>query len=319
MSWQRSFAAPHWDLCILRTSWLQAVTQLQVVLAPWCAQRRSGRSSSHSAMVANVGFIGPPMGPRCCPVARKITMPLCWVPVRILTVTASARPKPWNLRRWAGHVLLICTLITTFVPYVYFSHLNIDPTMSATWTREHDTDTKPVNDEKISLYGNFQHPQVDTIPPRDATSAEVREYLTSVLKTKHGLPDDEAQHLADRWRVGRGHELRSYTAQIYLDIFGRDVGWVLYRDIQLEVYCTRPRTFWETRGLCKIARNVVHNWLRLTLDRHHPFHLIHLRLRHLHGSSTRYTPCSEHSMFPALCLRRLGVCSQRLLSMHAHL
>jgi hypothetical protein len=32
-SWQNSFAAPHWDLCILRTSWLQTVTQLQVLLA----------------------------------------------------------------------------------------------------------------------------------------------------------------------------------------------------------------------------------------------------------------------------------------------
>jgi hypothetical protein len=185
--------------------------------------------------------------------------------------------------------------------------------------REHDTDTKPVNGEDIPLFGNFQHPQVGTIPPRDATSAEVREYLTSVLKTKHGLPDDEAQRLADRWTVGRGHELRSYTAQIYLDIFGRDVGWVLYRDIQLEAHRTRQRTFWETRGLCKIVRNIIHDWLRLTLHRHHPFHLVHLRLRHLHGSSTRYTPCSEHSVFPALCLRRLGVCSQRLLSMHAHL
>jgi hypothetical protein len=77
--------------------------------------------------------------------------------------------------------------------------------------REHDTDTKPVNGEDIPLIGNFQHPQVDTIPPRDATSAEVREYLASVLKTKHDLPDDEAQRVADRWTVGRGHELRSYT------------------------------------------------------------------------------------------------------------
>jgi hypothetical protein len=28
-------AAPHWDLCILRTSWLQSVAQLQVLLVSW--------------------------------------------------------------------------------------------------------------------------------------------------------------------------------------------------------------------------------------------------------------------------------------------
>jgi hypothetical protein len=191
--------------------------------------------------------------------------------------------------------------------------------MSATWMREHDADTKPANSEDIPLFGNFQHPQVDTIPPREATSAQVREYLTSILEAKHGLPEDEAQRFANRWTVGRGHELRSYTAQIYLEIFGRDVGWVLYRDIQLEAYHTRQKTFWETRGLRMIARNMFHDWLRLTLDRHHPFRLVRYRLRHLHGRSTGYTPCSESSVFAALCLCRFGVSFQRLLYMHGHL
>jgi hypothetical protein len=251
-------------------------------------------------------------GPWCCPETLLCHYVGCPPGFLQSHGVCQAKPlEPETLGR--SYARIICTFITTFVPCLYFSYLNTDATMGATWMREHDTDTKPV------LYGNFQHPQVDTIPSRDATSAEVREYLTSVLKTKHGLPDDEAQRVADRWTVGRGHELRSYTAQIYLDIFGRDVGWVLYRDIQLEVYRTRQRTFWETRGLCKIARNIVYDWLRLTLDRHHRFHLVRLRFRHLHGSSTRYKSCSEHSMFPALYLWRLGVCSQRLLSMHAHL
>jgi hypothetical protein len=93
----------------------------------------------------------------------------------------------------------------------------------------------------------------------DTTSTEVRNYLTSVLKTKHGLSDDHTKRLASRWTVGRGHELRSYTAQMYLDIFGHDVGWVLYRDIRLEAYRTRRETFWETRGICEFhaARRVV--------------------------------------------------------------
>jgi transglutaminase-like putative cysteine protease len=89
-----------------------------------------------------------------------------------------------------------------------------------------------------------------TIPPPNATSNEVREFLISELTTKHDLPSDQVQSLVRRWTVGRGHELRSYPAAAYLDLFGRDVGWVLYRDIQLEIYRTRRKTFWESRGVC---------------------------------------------------------------------
>lgn len=107
------------------------------------------------------------------------------------------------------------------------------------------------DDESFPLYENLESIQVDKVPAGNATSAEVRDYLTAVLKIKHQLPDDRTQHLVSRWTVGRGYELRSYTAQMYLDIFGRDVGWVLYRDIQLEIYRRQPKTFWETRGQCK--------------------------------------------------------------------
>jgi hypothetical protein len=119
--------------------------------------------------------------------------------------------------------------------------------------------SEPVGDESIPLYKNSQPARVDKIPAPDATSAEVRDYLTSVLKAQHGLSDNHAQRLVDRWTVGRGHELRSYTAQMYLDIFGRDIGWVLYRDIRLEAYRTRQKTFWETHGICEFhtARGVV--------------------------------------------------------------
>lgn len=97
---------------------------------------------------------------------------------------------------------------------------------------EHRSPQGPVDDdESIPLYENLESIQVDKVPAGSATSAEVRDYLTAVLKTKHQLPDEHTKCLASRWIVGRGYELRSYTAQMYLDIFGRDVGWVLYRDI----------------------------------------------------------------------------------------
>lgn len=119
--------------------------------------------------------------------------------------------------------------------------------------------SEPAGGESFPLYNKAsQSSRVDKIPlpPRDATSAEVRNYLASFLKTQHGLSNDHVQRLVSRWTVGRGYELRSYTAQMYLDIFGRDVGWVLYRDIMLEAYRTRRKTFWETRGICEFQHRM---------------------------------------------------------------
>lgn len=109
---------------------------------------------------------------------------------------------------------------------------------------ERSSPQDPVDDdESFPLFENLGSIQIDKVPAGSTTSAEVRDYLTAVLKIRHHLPDDQAQRLISRWTMGRGFELRSYTAQMYLDIFGRDVGWVLYRDIQLEIYRTRRKTF----------------------------------------------------------------------------
>lgn len=133
----------------------------------------------------------------------------------------------------------------------------VRPKMSSTNRKESSAGSESSSDENMPLYEKPQSAdvQLNTIPPPNATSTEIREYLASVLKTKHGLSHDQVQRLVARWTVGRGYELRSYTAQMYLDIFGRDVGWVLYRDIQLEIFRTRRKTFWESRGICEFAHN----------------------------------------------------------------
>ena len=92
------------------------------------------------------------------------------------------------------------------------------------------------------------------LPPRTANSSEVRDYLTSLLKQKHELPDDHARRIAACWTpIGTGRELRNYKAQKYLSIFGQDDGWVLYSDIKPEVY----REAWKERGFLE------KNWICL--------------------------------------------------------
>lgn len=63
--------------------------------------------------------------------------------------------------------------------------------------------------------------------------------------------------------MDRDHELRSHTAQMDLDIFGRNVGWVLYRNVRLETlpvsgrFCLAAETLslailihWKSRNGC---------------------------------------------------------------------
>lgn len=78
-------------------------------------------------------------------------------------------------------------------------------------------------------------PQIGPVPQSAATSHEVRDYLTSLLKNRHQLPDDYVRKVVARWTVGGGRELRNYTPQMYFNIFGLEDGWVLYSDIKTEV------------------------------------------------------------------------------------
>jgi hypothetical protein len=74
-----------------------------------------------------------------------------------------------------------------------------------------------------------------TVPGLSAKHAEIREYLARLLADKRGLQEDEASRVVAGWKIGSGQELRQYGAAMYLDIFGREHGWVLYREVKLSV------------------------------------------------------------------------------------
>jgi hypothetical protein len=74
-----------------------------------------------------------------------------------------------------------------------------------------------------------------TVPGLSAKPAEIREYLARLLADKRGLQEDEASRVVAGWKIGSGQELRQYGAAMYLDIFGREHGWVLYREVKMSV------------------------------------------------------------------------------------
>lgn len=131
---------------------------------------------------------------------------------------------------------------------------NTSSNMSAIKGRDSPLGSEDAADESLPLYEEFQISETPAaaLPSETATSDEVRDYLTSLLKNKHNLADDHVRRVVSRWTIGTGRELRSYTPQMYLGIFGREDGWMLYRDIKLEIYQTRKKGFWETRGVCEL-------------------------------------------------------------------
>lgn len=70
-------------------------------------------------------------------------------------------------------------------------------------------------------------------PGPTATSNEIRDFLTRLLILKRTLAPDHAHRIASKWTLGNGRELRSYPPAMYLDIFGREDGWVVYKETKL--------------------------------------------------------------------------------------
>ena len=74
-----------------------------------------------------------------------------------------------------------------------------------------------------------------TVPGLDTRPAEIRESLARLLITKRGVKADEANRIVAPWQIGSGMELRQYGAVMYLDLFGSEYGWILYREVKIGV------------------------------------------------------------------------------------
>ena len=70
-------------------------------------------------------------------------------------------------------------------------------------------------------------------PEKTAFPAEIQAFLAHLLVTKRGLTSDHASRIGSKWTIGNGKELRSYKPAMYFDIFGREDGWVVYKEAKL--------------------------------------------------------------------------------------
>lgn len=88
----------------------------------------------------------------------------------------------------------------------------------------------------LPTYEQFQTTDANTseTPPEvTATADQIRDFLVNLLTSKRGLALDHARRIASKWTIGNGKELRSYPPSMYLEIFGREDGWIVYKETKL--------------------------------------------------------------------------------------
>lgn len=110
-------------------------------------------------------------------------------------------------------------------------------------------------DENLPLYEEFQHAegQGDELPNKKATPMEVSDFLTHLLINTRGMSTDGARRVAALWTRGTGQELRSFPPAMFFEIFGKEDGWIVFREVHLAIHREKSKTFRYRYGACEFC------------------------------------------------------------------
>lgn len=110
----------------------------------------------------------------------------------------------------------------------------------------------PSNETELPTYEQSNATNLDSIPATEASPAEVREFLKRLLIAKR--PNVDSDQVSAKWVNGSGKELRTYPPSMFFEIFGREDGWMVYKELKLFMYvCERNDKSKEptTEAKCK--------------------------------------------------------------------
>jgi hypothetical protein len=113
-------------------------------------------------------------------------------------------------------------------------------------------------EENLPLYEEFQHTegQNDVLPHARATPMEVSDFLSHLLIDSRGMSTDGARRVAAMWTKGTGQELRSFPPAMYFEIFGKEDGWIVYREVHLTILKEKKKRFMYNYAGCKCCRTI---------------------------------------------------------------
>jgi hypothetical protein len=113
-------------------------------------------------------------------------------------------------------------------------------------------------DENLPLYEEFQYSDQhgNALPSPKATPAEIVDFLVHLLVSTD-MPVDQARRVAAKWTRGSGQELRSYPPAMYFEIFGKEDGWITYREVKMALHNEKNKGIWYRYGTCKYTKSNV--------------------------------------------------------------
>ena len=115
-------------------------------------------------------------------------------------------------------------------------------TTTTTDEEANTTNNADPSNEKFSLFSklkkNKSKKPKPVVPKRKASPEEIRAFFTTLL-TEHDVAfaDDSAkcEEIVSAWKIGGGKEMRQYGPAMYLEMFGREYGWILYREVRMSI------------------------------------------------------------------------------------
>lgn len=76
----------------------------------------------------------------------------------------------------------------------------------------------------------------NTLPEETATPEQICDFLVQLLTTKRGISTEHASRIASKWTISSGKELRNFPPAMFTEIFGREDGYIVYREVKTLVY-----------------------------------------------------------------------------------
>ncbi|KAM0716074.1 hypothetical protein Q7P37_008588 [Cladosporium fusiforme] len=93
------------------------------------------------------------------------------------------------------------------------------------------------HEEVLPLYGEDELlSHIAAVPSVHATPHDICDFLTYLLVKKRGFAQEHARRVAAKWTVGSGLELRQYNPTMFFQVFGREDGWILYREVKVGLW-----------------------------------------------------------------------------------
>ena len=133
------------------------------------------------------------------------------------------------------------------------------------------TDEEANHSEKSTFFTKFtkkgkksKTPKIP-VPTRKATPEEIRTFLAALLTAQNSqFADDttKCDEIVSDWNIGGGVEVRQYGPAMYLEMFGREYGWILYREVRMSI--RKESNILLRRPLCTyltIYKSILETWL----------------------------------------------------------